>query len=144
MPFRRAGFNDTLVDARLAWLTGSAFPASPAGLWLSLLTGLPLSDGSGVVEATPRVAVTYGAPSTPSGDPGWSNDRSIRPTSGVTFTPTGPATPVTYAAGTAWALWSASSGGVPLYVETYAWQLQMGVPTTLPASTFIVTASEAT
>jgi hypothetical protein len=144
MPFRRPGFNDTLIDARLAWLNGVAYPSAPGGLWVSLLAGVPSSDGSNVVEETPRVSITYGAPSTPSGHPGHPHTRNIAPSASVSFTPTGTAGPGVHINGTAWALWSASSGGSPLYVGAYAWSLLVGVATTLPASTFTVTATEPT
>jgi hypothetical protein len=142
MPMRRSGFNDTLIDARLLWVTGSAYPAAPSSLFVSLLAGVPSSDGSNVVEETPRVAVTYGAPSSPSGDPGWPQGRSIKPTAGVSFTPAGQAGPGVNVAGTAWALWSASSGGAPLYAGGYSWELLVGVAPVLPASTFQVMATE--
>jgi hypothetical protein len=139
---RHSGFNDTLIDARLLWLTGSAYPAAPSTLFISLLSGVPLSDGTSVTELTPRVAVTYGAPNSPSGDGGWTATRNIRPTAALSFTPAGSASPVVFQAGSAWALWSASSGGNPLYVGSYGWELQQGVATVLPAAQFQVTATE--
>jgi len=144
MPIRRPGFNDTLIDARLSWLTGSAYPAAPGGLWVSLLAGVPSSDGSNVTELTPRVAVTYGAPSSNSGDPGWPHLRFVQPSAPVSFTPAGTPGPGVHINGQAWALWSASSGGVPNYADFYAFSLLVGVQTTLPAVTFAVTATEPT
>jgi hypothetical protein len=144
MPMRRPGFNDSLVDARLLHLTGTSYPAPPAGLWVSLLAGLPSSDGGNVVELTPRVAVTYGAPTTPSGDPGFPHMRFIVPTAPVSFTPPGTPGPGVHVNGNAWGLWSAASAGTLLYTDSYAWALLVGVPTQLPASTFAVTATEPT
>jgi hypothetical protein len=139
---RRSGFNDTLIDARLLWVTGSAFPAAPSSLFVSLLSGMPFGDGTAVTEQTPRVAVTYGAPATNAGDPGSSLGRTIRPTGPVSITPAGQAGPGVSVGVTAWALWSASSGGAPLYVGSFSAELLVGQATTLPASTFAVSASE--
>jgi hypothetical protein len=144
MPIRRPGFNDTLIDARLSWINGSAYPAAPSTLFVSLLAGVPLSDGSGVVEETPRVSVSFGSPTTPPGHPGHPHTRNITPTGSLSFTPAGQAAPGAHVNGVAWALWSASSGGTPLYVGAYNWSLLVGVATVLPASTFVITATEAT
>src|SRR5262249_49909763 len=136
--------SDTIVDAKLNWIRGSVFPAAPSTLFLSLCSGMPFSDGSGVVELTPRVAVTYAAPASPSGDSGWPHTHGIVPTADVAFTPPGTQAPGLKAAGTAFALWSASSGGTPLYVGALAWWLLVGVATTLAASDFRITAQEPT
>jgi hypothetical protein len=80
MPMRRDGYNDSLIDARLLHLTGTTYPAPPAGLYIALLSGDPLSDGSGVTNEIMRVGpVTFTAPATPSGDPGWPHTRSSSP-----------------------------------------------------------------
>jgi len=139
--FRRVGWSDSLTDSRLAWLTGTAFPASPGGLWLSLLSGMPLSDGSGVVELTPRVGpLTFTSPATSSGFMGFPSDHFIQPTADVTFTPPGQPGPGVSVGGAAWALWGASSGGVPIYANSLAASILVGVPTTLRASEFRVQA----
>jgi hypothetical protein len=62
MPMRRTGFNDTLIDARLSWLTGSAYPAAPSGLYIALMNGEPLSDGSGLSEVVRVGPVAFTAP----------------------------------------------------------------------------------
>lgn len=139
---RRLGFSDALVDSRLAQLTGTTYPAPPAGLWISLLAGIPGSDGSNVVELTARVSVTYGSPASSSGDGGYPHTRFIQPTAAVTLTPTGTAAPSVFATGSAWALWSAGSGGNPLYVGQLAWRALLGTAITLGASEFQVFAAE--
>jgi hypothetical protein len=48
--FRRNGWSDSLTDSRLAWLNGTSYPAPPAGLYIALLSGEPLSDGSGTTN----------------------------------------------------------------------------------------------
>lgn len=145
MPIRRNGFNDSLVDARLTWLTGTAYPASPAGLYIALLAGVPFSDGSGVTNELVRVGpVTYTAPASPSGDPGWPHLRGIQPSAAVSFTIPGTPAPGFHANGLGWALYGQSSGGAPLYAHAYSWSLLVGVPTTLPAATFMITATEQT
>jgi hypothetical protein len=142
MPMRRGGFSDSLNDSRLAWLTGTSFPAAPAGLYIALCRGVPLSDGSGVAaEEVVRIGpIVYGSPSSGSGDGGWPESRVIVPTSAVSFTPPGPVSPVSYAAGSGWALYGVSSGGVPLYAGVYSWRLQVGVAQVLPAATFAIAA----
>jgi hypothetical protein len=142
--FRRSGISDSLLDSRLTWFTGTAYPASPGGLWISLLSGMPLSDGSGVVELTPRVSVTYGTPSTQSGQMGYPHERYIQPSADVTFTPAGQPGPGVSVGGAAWALWGVASGGLPIYANSLAASILVGVPTTLRASEFKVTAAEPT
>lgn len=139
---RRIGFSDALVDSRLAQLTGTTYPAPPAGLWISLLSGMPGSDGSNVVELSARVSVTYGAPASSSGDGGFPHTRFIQPTAAVSITPNGAASPPTYLAGAAWALWGVASNGSPLYIGQLNWRLQSGVAATVTASEFQVFAAE--
>jgi hypothetical protein len=141
---RRTGFSDSILDSKLAWVTGTTFPAAPGGLWLSLLSGIPGSDGSNVVELTPRVSVTYGSPASISGDGGYPQTRGIVPTADVSFTPSGSAAPNLSVSGAAFAVWSASSGGNPIYIGTLNWRLLVGVATTLKASELRITAAEAT
>jgi hypothetical protein len=107
-------------------------------LWISLLSGLPGSDGSSVVEISLRVSVTYGSPTTASGSVGFPHERFIQPTASVSFTIAGTPAPGFHQNGNAWALWSAASGGSPLYVGSYAWSVLVGVATSIPASVFQV------
>jgi hypothetical protein len=143
MPMRRQGFNDTLIDVRLLWLNGVSYPAPPASLYIALLAGQPFSDGSGSVTEVVRVGpVAFTSPATNAGDPGSSVGRTIRPTAPVSFTPPGQAGPGVSAGVAAWGLFSASSGGNPLYVGSLCAELLVGQATVLPASTFVVSASE--
>jgi hypothetical protein len=139
---RRAGWQDSITDSRLAQLTGTTYPAPPAGLYIGLLDGLPLSDGSDIAScemAGLRVGpVTYGAPQTTPGNGTWPTQRFIQPTSGVSFTPPGQAGPGVHINPAAWGLYTAASGGVPIYVGSWAGGLMVGVATVLPASTFPV------
>jgi hypothetical protein len=134
-----------LVESQLAWLTGTSFPAPPAGLYISLLRGAPLSDGSTVAaEEIVRVGpVAFTTPQTASGQPGYPSQRFIQPTAAVSFTPPGAPAPGLCAAGLSWALFGQASGGNPLYVAGYSWRILIGVATSLPAVTFQVFAESA-
>jgi len=143
----RRGFADSLVDARLLHLTGSAYPAPPAGLYIALLSGHPKGDGSDVAGITEHIRVgpvTFGAPQTVSGNPDWPEKRFIQPSAAVSVTIAGTPAPGVHRDGLAWALYGQANGGQPLYVGTYAWGVLVGVATTIPASVFRVFAAEQT
>jgi hypothetical protein len=59
----------TMEGNILDWLTGTAFPAVPAGLYLALFTATPTETGGGTEVAGginyARQAVTFGAKSNP-------------------------------------------------------------------------------
>jgi len=141
---QRRGFNDSLVDSKLNWLLGTAFPAAPASLFISLLRGTPLGDGSDAagLEMVRTGPVTFSAPQTVVGNPQVPTCRFVQPNADVSFTIAGVPGPGVCRDGPAWALYGVSSGGVPLYVASYAWRLLLGTATTIPASVFRVFASE--
>jgi len=118
--FRRNGWSDALTDSRLNWLLGTAYPVAPTNLYISLLSGEPLSDGSGTTNEVVRVGpVVYGAPQTPAGLMGFPGDRRIMPSGPVSFTPPGSASPLVYASGSSWALFTQASGGNPVFSQSY-------------------------
>jgi hypothetical protein len=146
MTLRRRGFVDSYVDARLTHLTGAAYPAPPAGLYIALLRGTPLSDGSDAagLELARVGPVTYRAPATvPGNEAGQPDARYIEPSGPVTITPPGTPAPGLSRTFRAWALYGQPTGGTPIYVGHWAGSLVVGVATTLPASTFRVRVSEA-
>lgn len=141
-PIRRAGWQDAITDSRLTQLTGTTYPAPLAGLYIGILRTTPLSDGSDIAScelAGLRVGpVTYGAPQTTPGNGSSPTQCFVQPSAGVSFTPPGSPAPGAHVDAAAWGLYSAPSGGVPLYVGSWAGSLLVGVATTLPASTFAV------
>ena len=65
MANQRNGFIDSLQSSRLSWLSGTAYPAAPAGVYLGLYGGtLPGSDGTGgnEISSAGRQAVVFSAP----------------------------------------------------------------------------------
>jgi hypothetical protein len=83
---RRAGWPDCPTYARLAWLTGMAYPDLPRQLSLALLGYVPAADGSDVDRGElVRVPVTYTAPLTDPTVSGWPQEWYCAPTQDVTF-----------------------------------------------------------
>lgn len=140
---RRTGFSDSLIDSRLNWLIGTTYPVAPTQLFISLLSGIPGSDGSNVVELSARAGpVTFSAPASQAGDGGWPHTRSVQPSAPVSVTPNGSASPPTYLAGACFAVWSASSGGNPIYIGALSWRYQAGVAVSIPASELAIYGAE--
>jgi hypothetical protein len=139
----RSGFSDSLTNSRLAWLTGTAFPASPSNLYIALFSGLPLSDGSGGAEVVRVGPITYGAPQSIAGCPEGPSCRFVQPTAPVNFTPPGQASPGAHLSFEGSGIFGVAGGGVPLYIGNWAGSLLIGVPTSLPASTFQIFAEQA-
>jgi hypothetical protein len=137
---RKFGWTDSIADARLTWLAGSAYPAPPGALYIALYRGFPLSDGSDAasMELTRTASpVTFGSLQSLPGYEAPSSlpcVRFIQPTVGVTFTPPGPVVPGVSLTVGAWGIVGATGG--PFYLNQWNAQLAQGVPITVPASGF--------
>lgn len=130
MPTSRTGFVDTYHDARLTHITGTSYPANPAGTFLALYMGkMPDSSGSGGTEVTgTRPAITLGAPASD-----FNNRRYVTHASAVssiTLTNTSAGEIVGFG------IYAANSGGTPIYTGPLApMQVAAGATITIPAGT---------
>ncbi len=112
MPAPRTGFIDSLAQARLSWLSGTAYPAVPVGVFLGLYGGaVPGSDGTGGNEITSaaRPAIAFGAVVS-DGQGRWQRSNSGL----VTFTVPAGAAPGEVVG---YGIYGATTGGSPNYVD---------------------------
>lgn len=138
MPTKRSGFIDSFHNSRLTHLTGTSYPANPAGTYLALYIGaLPLSDGTGGTEATgTRPAITLGSPATDG------NGRYY-----ITHAASVSATLTNSGAGeiVGFGLFAAATGGTPIYVDRLPpFQVQANAAVTIPAGAVRIFAEPAT
>jgi hypothetical protein len=123
----RTGFPDSLHDSRLTHITGTSYPANPAGTFLGLYMGkMPDSSGTGGAEATgTRPAITLGAPQSD-----FNNRRYITHAAAVsaTLTNTSPGEIVGFG------IYAAATGGTPIYTGPLGpFQAQVAATVTIPA-----------
>lgn len=136
---RRTGFTDTYHDSRLNHLTGTSYPATPAGNYLALYIGaLPASDGTGGIEATgTRPAITLGSPTTDG-----SGRKYVTHASAVSSISLGNS-----AAGeiVGFGLFAAATGGSPIYVDRLPpFQVAANATVTISAGTIKIYAEPPT
>lgn len=127
----RAGFIDSYHGSRVNHLTGTAYPAAPATIYLGLYLGqMPKSDGTGGTEVSPatRPTLTLGAAQFDvNGRQYITNAAAI---TGITLTNTSAGEIVGFG------VFSATSGGTPIYIDrfqTAAFQVQIGQTISIPA-----------
>lgn len=103
------GFVDSYQASRLNWLTGTTYPAVPAGNFLGLYIGkLPATDGTGASEATgTRPAITLGSPTSVNGSTYITHAAAV---SNIACTNASAGTIVGFG------IYAAATGGTPLYI----------------------------
>lgn len=130
MPNTRRGFIDSYHDSRLTHLKNTAYPTALTSTFLGLFAGnIPLSDGSGGTEVSPatRPGITFGSLTTdPSGRKYMTNSSAI---TGIVLTNTSPAEIIGFG------IFSANSGGTPVYVDVLPapFQVSAGQTISIPA-----------
>lgn len=129
MATKRAGFVDSFHNSRLTHITGTVYPANPAGTFLALYAGsMPVSDGTGGTEVTgTRPAITLGAPQTDFNGRAYITHAAA--VSSITLTNTSPAEVVGFG------IFAANSGGTPIYVDRMPapFQVAAGATISIPA-----------
>ena len=140
MATARAGHNDAQQAARLNWFTGSAYAAAPTTIYLGLYAGkMPLSDGSGGTEVSPatRPAITFGAVTQDANGRHYMANNAV---SNIVLTNTSAAEIIGFS------IFSANSGGTPLYYDRLpgAFQVAAGATVSIPAGAIRVYAEPPT
>lgn len=128
MATARTGFVDSYHNSRLTHLTGTSYPANPAGNFLALYIGkIPDSSGSGGTEATgTRPAITLGSPATDASNRYYITHSSA--VSNITLTNSAAGEIVGFG------IYAASTGGSPIYIGQLApFQVAAGATVTIPA-----------
>lgn len=141
MPNARRGFVDSYHDARINHLKNTSYPAALVSAFLGLYAGsIPLSDGSGGTEVSPatRPTITFGSTQTdPSGRKYISNSAAI---TGIVLTNASPAEIIGFG------IFSANSGGTPIYMDVLPapFQVSAGQTISIPAGAIKVYAEPPT
>jgi hypothetical protein len=140
MAFRRTGWSDNLTSSRLAWLSGTPYPALPRQVALALLGFVPAAESSDRfdVAALVRMPVSYGPPQMDSSRVGFPQDWYCEPTQDVTFAIPGNPAVQAHHDFQAWAL--LDEYDVVLYIGVKQTMAALGKPLTLSKATFRVTA----
>lgn len=125
MATKSRGYVDSYHQSRINHIAGTGYPAAILTPYIGLYLGsLPASDGTGNTD-TARTAVTWTAPALDPNTQRW----YIQPTAAVTITPAATGEVV------GWGVYSASSGGTPVYFDAlYPFPVKAGVAVTIPAS----------
>ncbi len=124
----RTGFVDSYHASRIDHLKGTAYPAAPATIYLGIFSKMPGSDGTGGTEISPatRPTLTLGSDQTDGNGRQYCTNSAI---SNVVLTNT---TPVTV---TGFGVFSANSGGTPLYFDrVYPFQVAAGATINIAAN----------
>jgi hypothetical protein len=141
MPNTRRGFIDSYHSSRLTHLTGTSYPASPTTIYLGVYAGkLPLSDGSSGSEISPATRSTLTLGSTQTDANGRQYITNASAITGIVLTNTSPATVVGYG------IFTANSGGTPIYVDILPdpFQVSVGQTISIPAGAIRVYAEPPT
>lgn len=120
----RTGHNDAQQASRLNWFGATTYPAAPAATYLGIFTKLPLSDGSGAVEISPatRPAITFAAVAQDFNGRHYMSNVAV---TGIVLTNTSAAQVLGFG------IFSANSGGTPIYSDKLPSSFQVAAGATI-------------